>query len=100
MASAAASTAALTDRLRKLVTHGLLTRITADGDGGGAVSYELTEAGRATWPFVHALARWGEAWAPGPAGRALRLFCHARCGRGSTRPAGARPARSRQRSPT
>ncbi len=72
--------AVLTDRLRKLVTHGLLTRTTAGGDGGGAVSYELTEAGRATWPVVHALARWGEAWAPGPAGRAPRLFCHGRCG--------------------
>jgi DNA-binding HxlR family transcriptional regulator len=70
--------AVLTDRLRKLVTHGLLTRATADGEGSG-VSYELTEAGRATWPVVHALARWGEAWVPAPAGRAPRVFCHARC---------------------
>ena len=71
--------AVLADRLRKLVTHGLLTR-TAAGREGGGVSYELTEAGRATWPVVHALARWGEAWVPGAAGRPPRLFGHARCG--------------------
>ncbi len=72
--------AVLTDRLRKLVANGLLVRGTAGNDGGG-VSYELTEAGKATWPVVHSLAQWGLAWAPKAAnGGAPRVFRHARCG--------------------
>ncbi len=72
--------AILTDRLRKLAAHGLLVRTTADADGA-AVSYELTEAGRATWPVVHALAQWGQAWGPKAANRgASRVYSHVRCG--------------------
>lgn len=71
--------AVLSDRLRKLVSNGLLARTTAEGDGN-AVTYELTEAGRATWPIVHSLAHWGRAWAPNStASSASRVFSHAGC---------------------
>jgi DNA-binding HxlR family transcriptional regulator len=70
--------AVLSDRLRKLVTNGLLVRTTADD--GVPVTYELTEAGRATWPVVHALAHWGQGWAPtSPERSAPRIFSHTKC---------------------
>ncbi|MCK2217242.1 helix-turn-helix transcriptional regulator [Actinomadura sp. ATCC 31491] len=56
----------LTDRLRRLVEHGVLSRSAADGDGRRHV-YRLTEAGQDLFTAVVALRQWGErhAFAPG-----------------------------------
>jgi DNA-binding HxlR family transcriptional regulator len=68
------SRAVLTDRLATLVDAGLLQRRAE----GGHPTYELTEAGIATWPTLYALARWGERFAPGdPA--SWRTFTHVGC---------------------
>ncbi|MFI6170604.1 winged helix-turn-helix transcriptional regulator [Nocardia sp. NPDC051052] len=48
----------LTDRLRKLVDHNILTTSTAPG--GKRHSYELTTAGRDLFTVVVALRQWGE----------------------------------------
>ncbi|MEV7676103.1 helix-turn-helix domain-containing protein [Streptomyces sp. NPDC088752] len=55
----------LTDRLRKLTAHGLLTQRTAPS--GRRQEYVLTSAGRALFPVVLTLRQWGErhAFAPG-----------------------------------
>jgi DNA-binding HxlR family transcriptional regulator len=67
--------AVLADRLRGLVDAGILRR--EDGPGrGGRPGYELTEAGRALWPAVHALACWGSEHRRPSANR----YRHAGCG--------------------
>ncbi|MFE9579599.1 winged helix-turn-helix transcriptional regulator [Nocardia sp. NPDC006044] len=48
----------LTDRLRKLVDHGILSTSTAPG--GKRHSYELTAAGQDLFTVVVALRQWGE----------------------------------------
>ncbi|WP_040779639.1 winged helix-turn-helix transcriptional regulator [Nocardia pneumoniae] len=48
----------LTDRLRRLVDHGILT--TSTTPGGKRHSYELTEAGQDLFTIVVALRQWGE----------------------------------------
>jgi DNA-binding HxlR family transcriptional regulator len=48
----------LTDRLRRLVDHGILTTSTAPG--GKRHSYALTEAGQDLFTLVVALRQWGE----------------------------------------
>lgn len=48
----------LTDRLRRLVDHGILATSTVPG--GRRHSYELTEAGRDLFTVVVALRQWGE----------------------------------------
>ncbi|MBL1072893.1 helix-turn-helix transcriptional regulator [Nocardia sp. 2] len=48
----------LTDRLRKLVDHGILATTTPPG--GKRHSYELTDAGRDLFTVVVALRQWGE----------------------------------------
>ncbi|MEU6827082.1 helix-turn-helix domain-containing protein [Nocardia beijingensis] len=55
----------LTDRLRKLTAHGLLSQLTAPS--GRRQEYVLTEAGRDLFPVVLTLRQWGErhAFAPG-----------------------------------
>ncbi|MGW9436387.1 winged helix-turn-helix transcriptional regulator [Streptomyces sp. NPDC055607] len=55
----------LTDRLRKLTAHGLLTQRTAPS--GRRQEYVLTSAGRALFPVVLTLRQWGErhAFTPG-----------------------------------
>ncbi|MFJ1800750.1 winged helix-turn-helix transcriptional regulator [Streptomyces sp. NPDC088180] len=57
----------LTDRLRKLLAHGLLARRTASS--GRRQEYVLTDSGRALFPVVLTLRQWGErhAFAPGEA---------------------------------
>ncbi|WEH38060.1 helix-turn-helix domain-containing protein [Streptomyces sp. AM 2-1-1] len=57
----------LSDRLRKLVAHGLLARTTAAS--GRRQEYVLTEAGHDLFPAVLTLRQWGErhAFAPGEA---------------------------------
>ncbi|WP_280467517.1 winged helix-turn-helix transcriptional regulator [Nocardia cyriacigeorgica] len=54
----------LTDRLRKLVDHGLLTQRTAPS--GRRQEYVLTEAGRDLFVVIVALRQWGERHAFGP----------------------------------
>ncbi|XVQ15467.1 winged helix-turn-helix transcriptional regulator [Spirillospora sp. CA-255316] len=55
----------LTDRLRKLTAHGLLTQRTAPS--GRRQEYVLTGAGRSLFPVILTLRQWGErhAFAPG-----------------------------------
>lgn len=48
----------LTDRLRRLVDHGILATTTAPG--GKRHSYRLTEAGQDLFTLVVALRQWGE----------------------------------------
>ncbi|MET9930530.1 MULTISPECIES: helix-turn-helix domain-containing protein [unclassified Streptomyces] len=61
----------LTDRLRKLTAHGLLTQRTAPS--GRRREYVLTSAGRALFPVILTLRQWGErhAFAPGETHSAL-----------------------------
>ncbi|MFE2561439.1 winged helix-turn-helix transcriptional regulator [Streptomyces sp. NPDC059352] len=55
----------LTDRLRKLTAHGVITQRTAPS--GRRQEYVLTDAGRALFPVILTLRQWGEryAFAPG-----------------------------------
>ncbi|MFG3258722.1 winged helix-turn-helix transcriptional regulator [Streptomyces sp. NPDC048172] len=57
----------LTDRLRKLIAHGLLTQRAAPS--GRRQEYVLTDAGRDLFPVVLTLRQWGErhAFEPGEA---------------------------------
>ncbi|WP_434587148.1 winged helix-turn-helix transcriptional regulator [Streptomyces sp. A5-4] len=48
----------LTDRLRKLTAHGLLSQRTAPS--GRRQEYVLTDAGRALFPVILTLRQWGE----------------------------------------
>jgi DNA-binding HxlR family transcriptional regulator len=68
------SRAVLTDRLATLVDAGLLERHAESGHP----TYELTEAGIATWPALFALARWGERFTPQDQ-TSGRTFVHAGC---------------------
>lgn len=68
------SRAVLTDRLDTLVEAGVLTR---EEKSGGHPEYLLTEAGRALWPTIFALSKWGEQHTSGP--HPSRLFSHAAC---------------------
>ncbi|MER7131981.1 winged helix-turn-helix transcriptional regulator [Streptosporangium saharense] len=57
----------LTDRLRRLTAHGLLTQRTASS--GRRQEYVLTDAGRDLFPVILTLRQWGErhAFSPGEA---------------------------------
>jgi DNA-binding HxlR family transcriptional regulator len=55
----AASAKMLTERLRDLEHHGLITR-TIYAEVPPRVEYALTEAGRTVWPIVDSLDRWGQ----------------------------------------
>ncbi|PZS27341.1 MAG: ArsR family transcriptional regulator [Pseudonocardiales bacterium] len=70
--------AVLSERLRTLVEHGLLTRRPDPGQPSRPV-YALTDKGRALWPALHALRSWGEQHAPAPGGP-RRVFVHDSCG--------------------
>ncbi|MEU2872567.1 helix-turn-helix domain-containing protein [Streptomyces olivoreticuli] len=54
----------LTDRLRKLITHGLLAQRTAPS--GRRQEYVLTDAGRGLFPVILTLRQWGERHAFAP----------------------------------
>ncbi|MEU3365476.1 helix-turn-helix domain-containing protein [Streptomyces pseudogriseolus] len=54
----------LTDRLRKLTAHGVLTQRTAPS--GRRLQYVLTDAGRDLFPVLLTLRQWGERHAFGP----------------------------------
>ncbi len=66
--------AVLSDRLRGLVDDGLLCR-RPDSDHPRREIYALTGTGRALWPALHALMRWGDHFESRPA----RTFVHAAC---------------------
>ncbi len=69
-----ASAKMLTERLRQLERHGLITR-TVFPQVPARVVYALTETGRTLWPIVDSLDRWGQRLtAPGPrrGGRAIK----------------------------
>jgi DNA-binding HxlR family transcriptional regulator len=51
----------LTDRLRELEEHGVITR-TIYPEIPPRVEYALTEKGRALAPVIDAMAAWGAAW--------------------------------------
>jgi DNA-binding HxlR family transcriptional regulator len=53
----------LSDRLKKLVAAGILTR--ADAVRGQRARYSLTEAGIQTLPIIFALGNWGLDWRAG-----------------------------------
>ncbi|MDO8212393.1 helix-turn-helix domain-containing protein [Conexibacter sp. CPCC 206217] len=80
--------AVLSQRLRSLVDEGLMERLDDPGHAGRP-RYRLTADGRALWPALHALMRWGadRAGDGGPA----RSHRHARCG-SELQPGGACPA--------
>jgi DNA-binding HxlR family transcriptional regulator len=67
------SRAVLSDRLDTLLDAGVLTREAH----GGHPTYALTEAGRALWPTVYALSKWGERYTNGD--HPPRIFSHAAC---------------------
>ena len=79
------SRAVLTDRLTKLVSHGVLLR---DVSGGGHPEYRLTERGLDLWSLFVAMWLWQIDWAPRKTptpGRPMCLACS------SHTPAVARP---------
>ena len=55
----------LSARLAKLVDHGLLERVPAEG---ARQAYALTEKGRDFFPAFLALKHWGDRWMAGPEG--------------------------------
>ncbi|GAA1201189.1 winged helix-turn-helix transcriptional regulator [Pseudonocardia alaniniphila] len=72
----------LSDRLRKLVEHGLLTKRPYRDESGGRTrnEYRLTEAGAAILPVLHAMYDWG-ATHTGPAeSTAPMQVVHRTCG--------------------
>lgn len=48
----------LTDRLRKLTTHGIMAQV--DAPSGRRKLYELTDAGKDLFPVILTLRQWGE----------------------------------------
>lgn len=50
--------AVLTDRLRTLVEHGVVAKVSVAGSA--YAEYELTAKGRQLWPTIYGLIRWGD----------------------------------------
>jgi DNA-binding HxlR family transcriptional regulator len=68
----------LTARLAKLTEHGVLER-RAYSEHPPRYEYHLTGKGLALFPVIAALIRWGDEWAPNPAGPPVELV-HDTCG--------------------
>jgi DNA-binding HxlR family transcriptional regulator len=69
----------LTARLQKLTEDGVLER-RPYSEHPPRFEYYLTEKGRALFPLIVALVRWGDEWAPpNPAGPPI-VFVHETCG--------------------
>jgi DNA-binding HxlR family transcriptional regulator len=68
----------LAARLRKLTDHGILTR-TQYSEHPPRYEYRLTEKGKALFPVIAALLRWGDEWTAGPDGPPV-LLVHQPCG--------------------
>jgi DNA-binding HxlR family transcriptional regulator len=64
-------------RLAKLTEHGVLER-RAYSQHPPRYEYQLTEKGRALFPVIATLIRWGDQWAPAPAGPPVQ-FAHDTC---------------------
>lgn len=62
----------LTNRLDKLVEHGVLERRTYD-EGRGRHDYLFTDKGRALWPVLTTLRQWGDEWVLGEGNEPLVL---------------------------
>lgn len=68
----------LTARLKKLTDEGVLEKLPYS-EHPPRHEYRLTEKGMALFPVIAALMRWGDDWAPGPAGPPVQ-FVHDSCG--------------------
>ena len=68
----------LTARLAKLTEHGVLER-QPYSEHPPRYEYRLTDKGRALFPVIVALLRWGDEWAPSPGGPPAVLR-HEDCG--------------------
>jgi DNA-binding HxlR family transcriptional regulator len=68
----------LTARLHKLTDAGVLDK-RQYSEHPPRHEYELTQKGRALFPVITALQRWGDDWLAGPAGPSVQLV-HAPCG--------------------
>jgi DNA-binding HxlR family transcriptional regulator len=77
-ASLGVARSVLTARLQKLTERGVLER-RAYSEHPPRYEYHLTEKGRALFPVIAALLRWGDEWAPSPAGPP-RIYVHDTCG--------------------
>ncbi|OPF78858.1 transcriptional regulator [Streptomyces antioxidans] len=74
------SESVLTDRLRKLVTAGILKAVPYQEPGSRARNeYRLTPKGWDLWPVLMALRQWGDRYAADPEGPVLDVR-HAECG--------------------
>jgi DNA-binding HxlR family transcriptional regulator len=62
----------LSDRLEKLVEHGLLER-RQTRPGVERYTYHLTEKGRALFPTIMALMQWGDEWIFGEQGEPVHI---------------------------
>ncbi len=77
-ASLGVARSVLTARLKKLTDTGVLDR-RQYSEHPPRYEYRLTEKGRALFPVVMALLRWGDDWAAGPEGPPMQLV-HDPCG--------------------
>ena len=68
----------LTDRLKRLVEHGVLERTRYD-ERPPRYEYRLTEKGKDLLPVLLAMMRWGDKWFPGEMGAPVKLT-HTTCG--------------------
>jgi DNA-binding HxlR family transcriptional regulator len=68
----------LTARLRRLTEHGVLER-RAYQERPTRYEYHLTEKGRALFPIIAAMLKWGDDWAPGTYGPPA-ILVHDTCG--------------------
>ncbi|WP_405866870.1 MULTISPECIES: winged helix-turn-helix transcriptional regulator [unclassified Streptomyces] len=74
------SDAVLSDRLRKLVTSGILRTVPYQEQGSRTRhEYRLTQKGRDLWPVLIALRQWGETYVGDPQGPVLEIR-HSDCG--------------------
>jgi DNA-binding HxlR family transcriptional regulator len=63
----------LTNRLGKLVDHGILHVVSATA-AGKALDYRLTPKGLDLFPVIVAIAQWGDRHAAGPKGPPIRII--------------------------
>ncbi|MEV6153555.1 helix-turn-helix domain-containing protein [Nonomuraea sp. NPDC052129] len=70
----------LSERLAKLVDHGVLERVAYQDPGQrGRYEYQLTEKGLELLPALVALMQWGDRWTTGPDGPPVQVR-HRDCG--------------------
>ncbi len=62
----------LTDRLQKLVAHGILVH--QPDPGGKRKIYKLTDMGRDLFPVIATLMQWGDKWIMGKSNEPVRLL--------------------------